>query len=36
MKEHNGLMDLLVHGVLLDFDLPDLIAALGDRYDSRR
>jgi len=25
-------MDLLIHGVLLDFDLPDLKAHLGPRY----
>jgi len=36
MKEHNGVMDLLIHGVLADFDVPDLIAALGTRYDTRR
>ena len=36
MKEHDGLMDLLVHGVLADFDFPDLIASLGTRYDGRR
>jgi hypothetical protein len=33
MKEHRGLMDVLVHGVLLDFDFPDLMAALGERYE---
>jgi hypothetical protein len=32
LKEHDGLMDLMVHGVLADFDFPDLVAALGSRY----
>ena len=36
MKEHDGLMDLLVHGVLADFDFPDLIASLDSRYDGGR
>ena len=36
MKEHDGLMDLLIHGVLEDFDFPDLIAALGNRYERPR
>ena len=36
LKEHDGVMDLFVHGVLADFDFPDLIAVLGERYDKRR
>jgi cephalosporin-C deacetylase-like acetyl esterase len=32
MREHEELMDLFVHGVLADFDFPDLVAALGERY----
>ena len=36
MPEHDGLMDLMIHGVLADFDLPDLTAALGARYDGSR
>lgn len=35
MKEHDGLIDLLVHGVLADFDFPDLAAALGSRYEQK-
>lgn len=35
LKQHDGVMDLFVHGVLADFDFPDLIAALGKRYDNR-
>ena len=31
MKMHPGLMDLIVPGVLLDFDIPDVVAALGGR-----
>jgi len=33
LPEHDGLMDVLIHGVLADFDFPDLIAALGARED---
>jgi hypothetical protein len=29
---HDGLMDIFVHGVLADFDLPDLEKQLGARY----
>jgi hypothetical protein len=36
LKEHDGVMDLFVHGVLADFDFPDLIAALGKRYAQSR
>ena len=32
MPEHDGLMDVMVHGVLADFDFPDLVALLGSRY----
>lgn len=35
MKEHDGLIDLLVHGVLSDFDLPDLAAAIGPRHEKK-
>ncbi len=31
MKSHSGRMDMIVPGVLLDFDIPDVVAALGDR-----
>lgn len=31
---HRGLLNILVPGVLRDFDLPDVRAALGDRFDS--
>lgn len=35
MKEHDGLIDLLVHGVLADFDFPDLEKSLGARYEKK-
>ncbi len=31
MKMHPGTMDLIVPGVLLDFDIPDIVSALGGR-----
>jgi cephalosporin-C deacetylase-like acetyl esterase len=34
MKMHDGDMDPIVPGVLRDFDLPDLVAALGPRFTS--
>jgi len=35
MKMHRDMEDIVVAGVLRDFDLPDVIAALGPRYASR-
>jgi hypothetical protein len=31
VKMHDGLLDIVVPGVLRDFDLPDIVAALGPR-----
>jgi cephalosporin-C deacetylase-like acetyl esterase len=31
MKMHPGVMDLIVPGALRDFDIPDMVAALGER-----
>ena len=33
MPEHQGPTNIFVHRVLADFDIPDLIAALGERYE---
>ena len=32
-KMHEGLIDIVVPGALIDFDLPDLVAGLGSRAD---
>ncbi|MFN7925659.1 MAG: acetylxylan esterase [Bryobacteraceae bacterium] len=32
-QEYDWPLDLIVHGVLEDFDVPDLVKALGDRYE---
>jgi hypothetical protein len=35
MKIHDGITDLVIPGVLHDFDLPDLVKAVGPRYAVR-
>jgi len=32
---HGDIFDILIPGVLQDFDLPDVVAALGRRYVRR-